>query len=92
MKDLSTLRDNINEIDNKIVELWAQRMEYSLKIAEYKKENNLPVFDEKREKDLLERVSELAGEELNDYCRELYEKIMTLSRDYQQKYFDKDNV
>lgn len=92
MKDLSTLRGNINEIDNKIVELWAQRMEYSLKIAEYKKENNLPVFDEKREKELLERVSELAGEELNDYCRELYEKIMTLSRDYQQKYFDKDNV
>ena len=67
-------------------------MECSLKIAEYKKENNLPVFDEKREKELLERVSELAGEELNDYCRELYEKIMTLSRDYQQKYFDKDNV
>ena len=53
---------------------------------------DLPVFDEKREKELLERVSELAGEELNDYCRELYEKIMTLSRDYQQKYFDKDNV
>ena len=92
MKDLSTLRDNSNEIDNKIVELWAQRMECSLKIAEYKKENNLPVIDEKREKELLDRVGAMAGEELDHYCRELYEKIMTLSRDYQQKYFDKDNV
>lgn len=91
MKDLSALRENINEIDNRIVELWMQRMESSLKIAEYKKENNLPVFDEKREKELLERVSELAGAELNDYCRELYEKIMAISRDYQRKYFDKEN-
>ena len=91
MKDLSTLRDNINEIDNKIVELWAQRMECSLKIAEYKKENNLPLFDEKREKELLDRVSELAGEELNDYCRDLYEKIMEISRNYQEDYFSKEN-
>ena len=61
MKDLSTLRGNINEIDNKIVELWAQRMECSLKIAEYKKENNLPVFDEKREKELLSKIHYRGG-------------------------------
>ena len=91
MKDLSTLRGNINEIDNKIVELWVHRMEYSLKIAEYKKENNLPVFDEKREKELLDRVGAMAGEELDHYCRELYEKIMEISRNYQEDYFSKEN-
>ncbi len=91
MKDISTLRENINEIDNKIVELWKQRMECSLSVAEYKKENNLPILDPQREKELLQRVSELAGEDLNYYCREFYEKIMEISREYQQKYFDREN-
>ncbi len=91
MKDLSVIREKINEIDNKIVELWKERMEFSLEIAEYKKENNLPIFDEKREKELLDRIGDMAGTGLDQYCRELYEKIMKISRDYQQDYFNKEN-
>ncbi len=91
MKDLSTLRENINEIDNKIIELWKERMGLSLEIAEYKKENNIPIYDEKREKELLDRISNMAGDGLDQYCRELYEKIMKISRDYQQEYFSKEN-
>lgn len=91
MQDLSAIRDKINEIDNKIVELWKERMEIALCVARYKKENNLPVLDEKREKELLERVCNLAGEDLDTYCRELYEKIMSISRDYQHDYLSKEN-
>ena len=91
MKDISTIRENINEIDNQIIHLWKQRMELSLCVAEYKKENNLPIFDAERERELLGRVANLAGADLDDYCRELYEKIMKISRDYQQDYFNKDN-
>ena len=91
MEDLSTLRENINKIDNKIVELWKERMEICLFVAEYKKEHNLPIFDEKREKELLDRVIKMAGEDLTDYCRDLYEKIMEISRDFQEDYFNKGN-
>lgn len=90
MKDIVTLRNEINEIDNRIIELWKERMELCLSVAQYKKENNLSVLDVEREKELLDRVGNLAGEDLGSYCRELYEKIMEISRDYQHDYFNKE--
>lgn len=90
MKDISSLREKINEIDNEIVKLWKQRMEIALEVAGFKKENNLPVLDAEREKELLDRVGNIAGEELDSYCRELYEKIMTISREYQQKHLNNE--
>lgn len=92
MEDLSVIRERINEIDNKIIELWKERMETCLSVAQYKKENNLPVCDEKREKEVLERVSQLAGEDLEKYSRELYESIMSISRSYQQECLDNEKV
>ena len=88
MNDLSITREKINEIDNKIIELWKERMELCLSVAQYKKENNLPILDEKREKELLDRIGNLAGDELDSYARTLYETIMSVSRSYQQKHLD----
>ena len=88
MKDLSLLREEINEIDNKIIELWKERMNACLSVAQYKKENNIPILDAQREEELLDRISNLAGDELNDYSRTLYETIMSISRSYQEKYID----
>ncbi len=88
MNDLSKIREQINSIDDQIIALWKERMALSLQVAEYKKENNLPVLDEQREKEVLDRIGNLAGEELDAYSRELYEKIMSISRDYQE---EKDN-
>ena len=64
MEDLSIIREKINNIDNQIVELWKERMETALAVAQYKKENNLPVLDAKRERELLDRISNMAGENL----------------------------
>jgi hypothetical protein len=61
MKDLLEIREQINNIDDQLVELWKERMALSLKVAEYKKENRLPILDEQREKELLERIGGLAG-------------------------------
>ncbi len=86
MEDLSKIREKINKIDNQIIELWKERMETCLAVAQYKKENNLPVLDAKRERELLERVAGVAGEDLDVYSRVLYDTIMTISRSYQTKY------
>ena len=90
MEDLSIIRERINEIDNKIVELWKERMETCISVARYKKENNLPILDEKREKELLDRIKNMAGDELGDYSVSLYKAIMEISRAYQQEFLDSD--
>lgn len=90
MENLSVIREKINELDNKIIELWKERMDLCLSVAQYKKENNLPILDEKREKELLDRIGNLAGDELDSYARTLYETIMSVSRSYQQEHIDTD--
>ena len=85
MKDLLEIRGQINNIDDQIIALWKERMALSLEVAKYKKENRLPILDEQREKELLDRISSLAGEELKGYSRELYSEIMRISREYQER-------
>ncbi len=91
MEDLSKIREKINEIDNQIIELWKERMETCLSVAQYKKENNLPILDAKRETELLNRIGNMAGEDLEVYSRVLYDTVMTVSRAYQHKYLYKEN-
>ena len=44
MKDLQTLRSGIDDIDKEILALFLKRMELCKGVADYKKANNLPVF------------------------------------------------
>lgn len=87
--DINELRNEINETDEKLVELFCKRMNISLEIAKYKKENNLPVLDKNRERKLLAKVSDASPQELEVYTRALYTTIFNLSRSYQHKYMNK---
>ena len=49
MDDIKQLRNKIDEIDEKLVILLEERMEISLRIAEYKRLNNIPILYEDRE-------------------------------------------
>lgn len=81
--DISELRNEINEIDEQICSLFVRRMNVALGIARYKKENNLPVLDASRERAVLQKVSNLTGEELEAYARTLYQTMFDVSRAYQ---------
>jgi len=81
--ELQDLRQQIDSIDRQLVELFKQRMDCSAGVAEYKREHGMPVLDASRERALLEKISNLAGEELEDYTRTLYATILSLSRSYQ---------
>lgn len=83
--ELKELRKNIDEIDKELVDLFIKRMNVSAAVAEYKRESGMPVFDPSRERSLLERVSNLSGEEFERYTRTLYSTILDLSRSYQHK-------
>ena len=83
--DIKELRENIDRIDGELVALIRERMETAAKIGEYKRENNLPVYDPARERELFERVGELAGEDFASYTKVLYSTMTDVSRSYQRK-------
>ena len=81
--DLNKLREEINEIDQEMVALFKKRMNVAASVAEYKKEKGLPVLDAARERALLGKISDMAGEELDGYARTLYHTMLDVSRAYQ---------
>lgn len=83
MSELEQLRRDIDAIDRQIVDLMKQRMETVAQVAEYKKTNNIPVLDTGRERALLSKVGQEAGEELADYIQSMYRTIMAASRSYE---------
>ena len=82
---LKEYREKIDMVDEKLIALFAERMELSRAIAEYKKENGLPVLDASREKEKLDRVAEQSPAELREYTRRLYMLLFEVSRDYQRE-------
>ncbi len=86
--ELSELRKDIDRIDRELVSLFLERMNVSADVAEYKKQNGLPVLDASRERALLSKVAELSGEEFEEYTRTLYSTILELSRSYQHTRLD----
>ncbi len=83
--DIKDLREKIDGIDKEIVTLFEERMKVCEKIAEYKTENKLPVFDSERERKLLGKVYDASSEEIAPYTRVLFTTIMDLSKSYQNK-------
>ena len=83
--DINDYRNKIDEIDNDIVRLFAERMEIAADIAKWKKENGKPVLDADREKQKLDAVAALAPCEMAEYTRRLYKLLFELSRNYQEK-------
>lgn len=81
--NLEELREKINSIDEQMVKLFIERMQAAAKIAGNKAEHKLPILDQKRESEVLNRVIELAGDDFAMYTRMLYATLFDLSRSYQ---------
>lgn len=81
--ELEQLRGQIDQIDDKIIALFKERMQVAEKIAMFKKEHDMPTLAPGRERALLARVAEEAGEEFADYTESLFRTIMAASRSYQ---------
>ena len=83
--DIKELRGEIDKIDDELVKLFGQRMEVAARIADYKKENGLPILVPAREREKLADVAQKAGPEMANYTRVLYSMLFELSRSYQGK-------
>lgn len=85
MKDLNESRKKINEIDAEMARLFVDRMNISKDIAEYKKENSIPIADANREQALLENNLKLIEDEtLKSHYVNFMKTIMNISKEYQR--------
>lgn len=83
--ELKDYRQELDRIDDEMVKLFTERMEIAAQIAQYKKENGLPVLDVRREREKLLDVAEKSKSELKDYTLSLYSLIFELSRSSQNR-------
>ena len=88
MNQLEESRKIINETDEQLVQLFEQRFAAVKNVLEYKKENHLPVKDQKREAYLIEQREKEVTEELRPYFREFYEALLSASRHYQSDHLN----
>lgn len=79
MRDLNEIRQEINQIDEKLIELFKQRMDCAKEVGNYKKLNDIPVLNQNRENEILDAVAKKGGE-YGASARLLYSNIMELSR------------
>ncbi|MFA4996151.1 MAG: chorismate mutase [Patescibacteria group bacterium] len=77
--DLENYRKEIDKIDFEIIDLLAKRMSIVDRIAEYKKENEIAIIDEKRFSEIIDTRLEMA-EKLNT-DQNLVESIFQLIHD-----------
>ena len=86
MKDLETLRLELDAVDTELVALFEKRMQLCRGVAEYKLAHGLPVLDAGREEVVLaSRMAKARDESLRPAVRELYVSLMSLSRAEQQR-------
>ncbi|MBR4308068.1 MAG: chorismate mutase [Oscillospiraceae bacterium] len=82
---LDIYRKEIDRIDSEIIRLFHERMDTAAKIAQYKRENNLPILQPAREREKLQAVRQESREDLQSYVQALYSLLFELSRSYQEK-------
>lgn len=87
--DLKDLREEINAIDEEILQLFIKRMGICLDVAKFKIDNNLPVFQNGREKEIVKKVRGNSPEWLENASELLFTTIMDISKSQQyQRVFE----
>jgi len=81
LPEIEMLREEIDKIDSKLLQLLNERSKLALEIGEIKKKYNLPVYDPEREKKIMERLlKENTGPLENSAIIRLFERIIDEAR------------
>lgn len=82
--DLDYYRKEIDSIDSELVRLLEKRMDIAKEIGNYKRQNNLPVFNGAREAEVIEKnVNLLENKDYTVIARKFFNNLMELSRSLQ---------
>ena len=89
--DLLEIRNRIDEIDSKLVELLEERLNIVEEVAMFKKQTCKKIFDEVREKEVINKnIKKVKNKELEDYIKIIIQDIMNTSKKYQKFKIDID--
>lgn len=82
---IEELRKKIDELDDKIAELYLERQRTVREIGEEKARTHAAVLDPAREKKIIARVTKQADDEQKIYLKRVFETILETSRAYQRR-------
>lgn len=85
MRSIDEIRKDIDDTDRELVRLFCRRMELSDEMGRLKSARGLPVRDTARENELKAKVGGLSDPRFTEQILGLYDRILTLSREYQEK-------
>ena len=84
--DLQQLREQIDEVDRELVELFQKRQQICRSVAEYKIENGKKVLDAEREKEKLARVESMGADDFERQgIHDMFRQLMAASRKLQYR-------
>lgn len=89
MEDLTRYRNEIDDIDKELIQLFEKRMNTVLEIAKHKMKNNTTIFQKDREEKVLSKaVDNLDNKGYSQETIQFFNSIMEISRGLQKRIMD----
>ena len=85
MIELELMRIKIDEIDDKLLVLFKERLEVSKKIGLLKKKHNIKIFDPKREQEIIDNCTQNVSDDEKKYIEKFLKNLMDISKEVQSK-------
>ena len=86
--DLNEIRVKLDEIDNKLLDIYNERLFLVEKVAEYKHKTNTPIYRPDREYEILERLKKINKDKngllTDDAIEALFMELISVSRNYER--------
>ncbi|NMS89333.1 prephenate dehydratase [Clostridioides difficile] len=91
MEDLTRYRNEIDDIDKELIQLFEKRMNTVLEIAKHKMKNNATIFQKDREEKVLSKaIDNLDNKAYSQETIQFFNSIMEISRGLQKRLMDND--
>lgn len=85
MIELELMRKKIDEIDDKLLVLFKERLEVSKKIGLLKKKYNIKIFDPQREQEIIDNCIQNVSDDERKYIEKFLRNLMDISKEVQSK-------
>ena len=85
MIELELMRIKIDEIDDKLLALFKERLEVSKKIGLLKKKYNIKIFDPQREQEIIDNYTQNVSDDEKKYIEKFLKNLMDISKEVQSK-------
>jgi len=79
------MRKKIDEIDDKLLALFKERLKVSKKIGLLKKKYKMEIFDPQREEEIIDNCTQNISEDERIYVEKFLRNLMDISKEVQSK-------